>query len=126
MPSEKNEGIQPCDQPIWDDHNTQPLYLPKVYLKNAISYPERRLCGKTEYSFTTKELPLEDGEGLVPPKFSHKTETRIGPIREACRAENAVQIGSDLWFTEYPAIRFSGRVSVLGRVIESIVTETRP
>lgn len=126
MPSEKNEGIQPCDEPLWDEHNTQALYLPKVYVKNAISYPERRLCGKTEYAFTTKELPLQDGDGLVPPQFSYKTETRIGPIREACRAENPVQIGSDLWFTEYPPIRFQGRVSVLGRVLESIVTETRP
>jgi|GEM_PF-2100097 len=126
MPSEKNEGLQPCEQPLWDEHNTQPLYLPKVYVKNAISYPERRLCGRTEYSFTTKEVPMTDGAGLVPPQFSFKTESRIGPIREACRAETAFQIGSDLWFTEYPAVRFSGRVSVLGRVLESIVTEAKP
>ncbi len=126
MPSEKNEGIQPCDQPLWDEINTQALYLPKVYIKNAISYAERRLCGRTEYSFTTKEVPLSDGDGLVPPQFSYKTEARIGPIRETCRADNPFQIGSDLWFTEYPAVLFSGRVSVLGRVLESIATEVRP
>lgn len=126
MPSEKNEGLQPCDQPLWDEHNTRPLYLPKVYVKNAISFPERRLCGRTEFSFTTKEVPMSDGDGLVPPQFSYKTESRIGPIREACRAESPFQIGPDLWFTEYPAVRFSGRVSVLGRVLESIVTEVKP
>ena len=116
MPSERNEGLQPCDQPLWDEHNTQSLYLPKVYIKNSISYAERRLCGSTEFSFTTREVPMTDGDGLVPPQFSHKTETRIGPIRATCRSENPFQIGSDLWFTEFPAIRFSGRVSVLGRV----------
>lgn len=126
MPSEKNEGLQACDQPLWDEHNTQALYLPKVYAKNAISYPERRLCGRTEFSFTTKEVPMNDGDGLVPPQFSYKTESRIGPIREACRADSPFQIGPDLWFTEYPAIRFAGRVSVLGRVLESIVTEAKP
>jgi hypothetical protein len=126
MPSANNEGIQPCDEPLWDATNTQPLYLPKVYVKNTISYPERRLCGRTQYSFTTKEVPMSDGDGLIPPQFSYKTETSIGPIKEACRADSPFQIGADLWFTEYPPIRFSGRVSVLGRVLESIVTEVRP
>lgn len=126
MPSERNEGILPCDEPLWDATNTQPLYLPKVYIKNAIAYAERRLCGRTQYSFTTKEVPMGDGDGLVPPEFSFKTQTQIGPIRESCRADTPFQIGSDLWFTEYPPIRFSGRVSVLGRLLESIVTEVRP
>ena len=126
MPSDKNEGIQPCEEPLWDERNTQPLYLPKVYIRNGISFAERRLCGRTEYSFSTKEVPLNDGDGLIPPEYSYKTQTTIGPIREACRSDSPFQIGSDLWFTEYPPIRFSGRVSVLGRVLESIVTEKKP
>jgi hypothetical protein len=125
MPSETNSGLQPCDVPLWDDSNSRDLYLPKVYLKNAISYSERRLCGRTEYSFTTKEVPISMGDGLVPPEFSFKTESHIGPIAASCRAEHPVLIGSDLWFTEAPPIRFSGRVSVLGRVLESIVTEQK-
>lgn len=125
IPSETNDGIQPCDKPLWTEDNSQPLYLPKVYIKNAISLSERRMCGRTEYTFVTKELPMSDGDGLVPPRLAEKTEARVGPIRESCRADASFQVGSDLWFTEYPPIRFSGRVSVLGRVLESVVTQER-
>jgi hypothetical protein len=124
VPTEANE-TKPCDLPIWDSANVHPTNLPKVYIKNAISYPERRLCGKTEYSFLTKELPLLGGDGLVPSEFNFKTIVNIGPIRAACLAPHPFEIGRDLWFTEHSPVRFSGRVSVLGRMLESILTEMK-
>lgn len=124
IPSEKNED-GPCDVPLWDESNTDSAHLPKVYVKNSISYPEDRLCGRTEYSFLTKDLPLSDSDGLIPPKLSLKTQIHVGPVAEACLADRSFKIGNDLWFREMPPIRFSGRVSVLGRMLESILTESR-
>ena len=124
IPSEANEET-PCDKHIWNEDNTKPDNLPKVYLKNAISYSEERMCGRTEYSFLTKELPLTGGDELVPREFSFRTETHVGPLKDTCTASNAFQVGRDLWFTEVPAIKFSGRISVLGRMLESILTEEK-
>jgi hypothetical protein len=125
IPTQDNES-QPCDRPIWDKETLESMNLPKVYLKNAISYTERRLCGKTEYSFVTKELPLLGDAALIPSSFALKTEVNVGPIKEACLSKKSFQVGSDLWFTERPPIRFTGRVSVLGRMLESILTEVKP
>ena len=121
-----NEGFNLCDKPLWNEINTNPLYYPKVYIKNAISYDERRLCGTTEYSLTTDEVPFLGGSKLVPSQFSYKTVPHIGPVDGTCRAEKPFRIGDDLWFTERPPIRFSGSVSVLGKMLESIVTEVKP
>jgi hypothetical protein len=116
-----------CDQPIWDQNNLQQNSLPKVFIKNEISYAERRLCGKTQYSFLTKEIPSQGKASILPSQFSFKTEVNVGPIVETCLAENPERIGNDLWFTEYPPIRFSGRVSVLGKMLDAILApEVKP
>jgi hypothetical protein len=125
LPTEANETT-PCDIPIWDKSNTGTLALPKVFIKNSILYAQKRLCGKTEYSFLTKELPQTSSEMLIPGKFAFATEVKIGPIEDSCQANKSVRIGNDLWFTEYPPVRFSGRVSVLGKALESIFTEVKP
>jgi len=125
VPTEANE-FTPCDVPIWNQSNVQPLSLPKVFIKNNILYPEKRACGKTEYSFLTKELPKSESEVLLPGNFEFKTEVKIGPIEGSCSAANPVRIGNDLWFTEFPPVRFSGRVSVLGKSLESIFTQVKP
>lgn len=124
IPTERNED-RPCDVPIWNSENVRSENLPKVYLKNAISFPERRLCGKTEYSFLTKEVPLSGKEEVIPSSFSHLTEVRIGPIAGSCTAPSPFPVGRDLWFTEFAPIRFQGRVSVLGRMLESVLTESK-
>ena len=121
IPGEENEE-QPCGVPLWNKDNTQALYLPKVYLRNSIKHAEMRLCGRTEYSFLTEEIPVSGGKSLIPVSFEKETKVTIGPIPNSCRAANPISINSDLWFVEVPPVRFSGRVSVLGRVLESIVT----
>ena len=125
IPTEKNED-QPCGVPLWNPDNSRSLFLPKVYIKNNIAYEEKRLCGRTEYSFLTEEVPISGGKSVVPVDFQRKTKTHIGPVANSCRAANPVPIGSDYWFSEVPPIRISGRVSVLGRVLESIVSGDNP
>jgi hypothetical protein len=122
IPDADNRDL-PCGVPLWNSENQKPLYLPKVYLKDDIHYPETRLCGRTEYSFITKEVPASGTPTLVPAQFAKGTEAHMGPVPNSCRAENPVQIGPNLWFTEIPPVRIKGRVSVLGRVLESLVTQ---
>lgn len=121
IPTAKNEEL-PCGVSLWNSENSKPLFLPKVYIKNSIAYSEMRLCGRTEYSFLTEEVPASNGKSIVPSQFKQNTKVKIGPVTNSCRAPNPVPIGSDNWFSEVPPIRVSGRVSVLGRVLESIVT----
>ncbi len=125
IPTEKNED-QPCDIPLWNADNSKSLYLPKVYIKNDVHYNELRMCGRTEFSFMTDDVPVSGGRSVVPAAFSMQTKAHIGPVANSCRAPQPVQIGSDLWFSEVPPIRIAGRVSVLGRVLESIVTGVNP
>ncbi len=122
IPDEDNSE-KPCGVPLWNEENKKALYLPKVFIKNTIQYPESRLCGRTEYSFITKEIPIGGTRTVVPQTFSRQTEIHIGPVAGSCRADHPTQINSDLWFEEMPPVRFSGRVSVLGRVLESIVDD---
>ncbi|MBU6374597.1 MAG: hypothetical protein KGQ59_01255 [Bdellovibrionales bacterium] len=122
IPTEKNEDI-PCDVPIWNSETSKALYLPKVYIKNDIHYSEMRMCGRTEYSFLTEDVPVSGGKSVIPTDFTKLTKAHIGPVANSCRAPQPIQIGSDLWFSEISPIRIGGRVSVLGRVLESIVTE---
>lgn len=121
IPNEDNDTL-PCGGPLWNEENKKALFLPKVYLKDDIHYSEARLCGRTEYSFITRDIPVNGGRSVVPTEFRHSTQVNIGPVANSCRAENPVRIGADQWFQEVPPIRFAGRVSVLGRVLESIVT----
>lgn len=125
LPSE-GEVEKICDQPLWNEVNTKPYHFPKVYLKNAISYEEQRLCGITEYSLTTEAIPFQGIDKIIPPQFFSKTVAHIGPIEGTCRAENPFRIGDDLWFRENPPVRITGRVAVLGKMLESIVTELKP
>ncbi|MGK5087906.1 hypothetical protein WDW86_10140 [Bdellovibrionota bacterium FG-2] len=120
MPTEAGE-VPNCL--IFDAENSKPYYLPKVWLKNAISYPEQRRCGKTEYSFLTEAVSLTGRSDLVPPEFSNKTKVNIGPVAGSCRWENPFRVGSDLWFTEYPPVQIKGRVAVLGRTFESVISD---
>jgi hypothetical protein len=114
---------QPCGVPLWSKDNLHSLYLPQVYLKNDIAYTEERLCGRTEYSFMTKDVPAHLGASLIPVDFVRQTEARIGPIDGTCRHANPRRVGPNLMFTEVPPVFLSGRVSVLGRVLESVVSQ---
>jgi hypothetical protein len=125
LPEEK-ELSKICDQPLWNESNTKPFHYPKVYIKNVISYEERRLCGITEYSLITDEIPFQGADKIIPPQFSYKTVAHVGPVEGTCRADNTFKVGDDLWFTEIPPVRVSGRVAVLGKMLESIVTEVKP
>ncbi len=121
MPTEMNEDL-PCGVPLWNADNVRPLYLPKVYVKNDIRYKETRLCGKTEYQVSSQNIIAQRSRTTLPPEFRASTQINIGPVPNSCRHDNPIRIGTDLLFQETPPIRISGRVSVLGRMLESIVT----
>jgi hypothetical protein len=121
IPDETNSEL-PCGVPLWNAGNQQELYLPKVFIKNDIHYAENRLCGKTEYSMLTQNIPSLNQRNTVPPTFQTSTTVTMQPVAGSCRHDNPVRVGSDNWYLEVPPIRFSGRVSVLGRMLESIVS----
>ena len=123
LPTEAND-YQPCGVPLWNGDNNRALFLPKVYIKNSIRYFEKRLCGNTEYQNHAQEIPAQRVRAsTVPPAFRAPNATHIGPVQNSCRHENSIAVGSDLSFRETPPIRFSGKVSVLGRMLESIVNQ---
>lgn len=123
IPADPRETEKICGQAIWSDHNMRSDQLPKLYLKNMISYSQFRLCGKTEYSYLTREVPLTGGQDLVPSLFRNLTEIRVGPVSGTCLVPGAIKSGSDLIYTETPPVKFSGTISVLGKVLESIMVE---
>jgi hypothetical protein len=120
IPTEANED-SPCDVPIWDEHNVKPGKHPRVFIKNSVQYPQERLCGKTEYSFLTRNVPVSKESSTLPLKLEVESVSHIGPVKDSCTEKNARRRGNDLWFVEEPPIQFNGRVSVLGRMLESIV-----
>ncbi len=121
IPDETNADL-PCGVPLWSNETVKPLYLPKVFLKNEIHYPVERMCGVTEYSFLTQNIPLQGAAQIVPTAFQNSTVVHLGPVENSCRYANKTLVGADYWFEEVPPIRVKGRVSVLGRVFESLIS----
>lgn len=122
LPNEQND-YQPCDIPLWNGENTQPGFLPVVYMKNDIRYTQERLCGITEYSRLAFEIPATGTEATIPQAYLARSTFHAGPVENSCHVPNKwlVNNGHDYAFIDVPMIRFSGRVAVLGRMLETIL-----
>ncbi len=107
---------------IWNAENVVSDVWPSVEMKNAISFPQLRKCGRTEYRFVTTSIPMLYTPGEVPPNFSLAPVSRFGPVPNTCFAQGAVtsDSGMEYVFNEYAPIRIMGRVTVLGRVLQAI------
>lgn len=108
---------------IWNEHNTTAGSFPKMYLKNKYTYTKDIKCGKTEYTYQIREVLNQNMiPSVIPPQYQvREADVRIGPVVGSCKAQTFIQIGQDYHTTVRPWVSIEGRVSVLGRMLESII-----
>lgn len=121
IPRHGQEPAGLCDQPIWNENTIKPLNYPKVWISNNIQYPQTRRCGRSEFRSMVRDIPTRTTSGLIPESFINRVATSASTLPQSCQHSGSWMEDGNAYYHEYSPIRFSGKISVLGRILESIL-----